>query len=109
MDKAPTLNPGDHIKLGKDSNPNKWWEVRAVSDRYAVCVRQADFKPKGTLLYTVIDSEKEIRGPVNLVGYGDGTYSTEQCEEMLTELVTGALEVSHTSNVPYEIREYIPA
>jgi len=65
--------------------------------------------------YTVIDWRNGIRGPCNLIGqgYGDGSYSSEQCAEMLTEFedvrVVGetewpALEVSHRNRVPLDIR-----
>ena len=111
MTKNPTLNVGDRVKLAKDPNPNKWWTVRAVSDRYSVLVRQADFRPKGELFYTAVDHEKEQRGSIDLVGYGygDGTYTQEECERMITALVSGELELSHRNHVPYEVLEYTPA
>ena len=76
------INVGDRVLLGGD---DRWWTVRAVSPNFVACVRQRPFKPKGELLYTVLDWRNGVRGPCNLIGqgYGDGTYSEEECAEML--------------------------
>lgn len=78
------LKAGDLVKL--DHRPKRW-RVAAVSRNFAALVQQAPFKPKGTLQYTVLDWRSGVRGPCDLIGwgYGDGTYSDEQCAEMLTE------------------------
>lgn len=100
-----TLKPGDRIRLGKHGNPKQWWHVRAADERYAVCTHQADFQPKGTLKYCVIDTERNVRGPINLIGhgYGDGTYSDKQCTSMLAELQAGDLEVTWRNPAPLDI------
>ncbi len=79
-----TLSVGDRVRL--DGRPRRW-TVQAVSEHFAAFVQQAPFEPKGTLQYTVIDWRNGIRGPCNLIGqgYGDGSYSREECAQMLTE------------------------
>lgn len=117
------LQVGQRIRFG---SAHKTWHVQAVSDNYVALVQQAPFEPKGTLQYSVIDWARGIRGPANLIGwgYGDGTYSRSECENMLREFeyeLTSAdrpqgdddgdsesamqgLEVSHRNNV--EIYEF---
>ena len=79
------LKLGDKLRMtGYDSRFN--WIVKAVSENFAVVTRQAEFEKKGTLCYSVIDWRNGVRGPCNAIGqgFGDGTYSQEQCELMLT-------------------------
>ena len=77
------LQPTDRVKLAPDGR--RWWTVQAVSEHFAACVRQAPFEPAGTLEYTVLDWRNGVRGPCDLIGqgYGDGSYSPAQCDEML--------------------------
>lgn len=117
---APMLSPreatGDHLRL--DWEDHWWWRVQAVSEHFTACVHQARFEPKGTLCYTVLDWRNGQRGPCNLIGqgYGDGSYSEQECAEMLAEFervedvcpTRGplyALEVSHRNNVPLRVLE----
>lgn len=77
------LEVGNKVKLAGD---NRWWTVQAVSENFVACVRQAEFEPKGVYRYTVLDWRNGVRGPCDLIGqgFGDGSYSQEQCAEMLT-------------------------
>ena len=98
--------PGDKVKLNGD---DRWWTVRAVSENFVACVRQAPFKKKGEVVYTVLDWRNGVRGPCNLIGqgYGDGTYSETECQEMLAEFEEDDLEVSSRNWVRlgvYDIR-----
>ena len=79
------LQPGDRVKLAPDGR--LWWTVQAVSEHFAACVRQAPFEPRGVLQYTVLDWRNGVRGPCNLIGqgYGDGSYSPEECDRMLAD------------------------
>lgn len=92
-----------------------WWTCQAVGDRFAVLTQHVPFKRKGVLQYTVMDAEKGIRGPCNLIGqgYGDGTYTREQCEEILHKFElpdtdTFQLYISHRNNVPVEVTAWVP-
>jgi len=35
-----------------------------------ILTRQAPFKPKGEVLYTIVDQEQGLRGPCNLIEQG---------------------------------------
>ena len=76
----------------KFEGDRRWWTVRAEDERFTVLTRQAEFVPKGILRYTIIDLERGVRGPCNLIGngYGDGTYDDAQCAEILAALRLGA-------------------
>ncbi len=92
------LKVGDRVKFIGD---RRWWTVRAVSEHFAALVRQVEFRPAGTLYYTVLDWRNGVRGPCNLSGqgYGDGSYSEAECARLLAEFEAGDLEVSHRNNV----------
>jgi hypothetical protein len=72
----------------KFEGDRRWWSVRAEDDRFTVLTRQANFRKKGVLCYTIIDRGRGVRGPCNLIGqgYGDGTYDDAQCAEILAGL-----------------------
>jgi len=86
-----------------------WWTVHASGSRYAICSRQAPFKPKGQYLYTIMDFEKGIQGPCNLIGQGwDVTqYKTPELGWRLLHvaLLNGSLEISHRNNAALVITE----
>ncbi|WP_280371102.1 hypothetical protein [Nocardia wallacei] len=89
LPQQPPIDPipmavGDHVRL--DGKPRRW-TVQAVSEHFAALVQQAPFEARGTLQYTVIDWRNGIRGPCDLIGqgYGDGSYSRQECERMLSE------------------------
>lgn len=111
----PGLVVGEQVRLA-GHNSRLWWRVQAVSEHFAVCVRQVEFQRRGTLCYTVLDWRNGVRGPCNLIGqgWGDGSYSEADCRELLEGLEhvvatqpSGApvydLEVSHRNRVPLEV------
>lgn len=108
------LRPGDRVKLYPDGR--RWWTVQAVSRNFAACVRQVPFQARGVLEYTVLDWRNGVRGPCNMVGqgFGDGTYSVEQCERMLVEFERSwtddvyPLEVSQRNWVRLEVHDRRP-
>lgn len=80
---APRPSVGDRVKFADD---RFLWDVIASSEHFTALTRKAPFR-RNTLWYTVIDWQNNIRGPANLVGtgWGDGTYTPAQCQEMLVE------------------------
>lgn len=94
---------GTKIWFNEGKRPYK---VRARSDRYLVCTQP--YNPKRTVLYTVIDLEKEIRGTENLI-FGMGAETDDQCKEMIQRLEGTCsdydfqTEVSHLNRVPLQI------
>lgn len=80
---------GARVKLRGDSN--RWWDVRIADGRFAICTRQAAFKPKGDVYYTILDVERGVRGPCNLIGQSWDKYMSDQaCQELLEDLQIGA-------------------
>lgn len=92
-----------------------WWTVKAVTENFAALTRQAEFHPRGTLCYTVVDWRNGIRGACNLIGqgWGDGTYTEAECAAMLDAFEGNTercfqLEVSHRNWVPLRFAESMP-
>lgn len=83
------MKVGDKIKFKKEKQR---YTVQACNEKFAVCTKP--FNPKKTVLYTIIDFEKDIRGTENLV-FGMGAETKADCEEMLQRITDGETEVSH--------------
>jgi hypothetical protein len=65
------LSVGDRVRFSHPTGERRyWWDVRAVDERYVVLTRQANFKPRGEMFYTIIDWGRGLRGPCNLGGQG---------------------------------------
>ena len=74
------------------------WTVRAIRHPFVICTTSGDFG-----YYTIIDLDKNIRGPDNFRGVG---YSTdEQIYSALNKLVTGDLDISSRNKIPLVIKE----
>lgn len=86
------LAVGDIIRFAEESRYR--WTVRAVVDGVTVVTRQAQFKPKGTLLYSVIHWTAGVRGPVNVIGQGWEVDTDEKCQELADLVAAGEWEVS---------------
>jgi hypothetical protein len=95
---------GDLIKFEEERNP---YTIQARSNRFIVCTKP--FAPRKTVLYTIVDLEKKIRGTENLV-FGLGQETREQCYETLLRLhgiapaAYEASEVSYRNRVPLHIQ-----
>lgn len=83
------IQVGNKIKFKKEKQR---YTVQACDDRFAVCTKP--FNPRKTVLYTVIDLERDVRGTENLI-FGMGAETKELCEEMLERLKSGESEVSY--------------
>lgn len=89
METATVPPVGAKVKLLKDGP--RWWVVRAADERFAILTRQADFKPKGEVFYTILDVLEGVRGPCNLIGQGWDRYMPDAaCQELLEALQRGA-------------------
>lgn len=102
-----SIKVGD--KLIFHPSTGRWpWTVRARNDRFIVATTPWPFRKKGTLAYTVVDltgwqdkfynfaGRGVVRSSLDWLGggFGDGTYSDEQCEKILAELVAGESDLS---------------
>ncbi len=81
------------------------YTVQAANRRWAVCTKP--FNAQKTVLYTVIDFQKQIRGTENLV-FGMGAETRELCEEMLKRLASGETAVSSRNFVKLDIEKVWP-
>jgi hypothetical protein len=101
-----SLSVGDRVRFHPQRR-NAYWIIRARDERFIVATRQAAFHPRGTLEYTVVDltgwtheyngvRAGIARSSINQIGggYGDGSYSDQQCHLMLAELQEGTWELS---------------
>ncbi len=88
---------GTRIKLKEEKQA---YTVQACNERFAVCTKP--FNPRRTVLYTIVDFKKNIRGTENLI-FCMGFETKEQCERALKRLSEGESEVSHRSWLPLEI------
>lgn len=131
---APPMAVGDRVRFQTPATEiRRWWDVRATDERYTILTRQAEFEPKGTLRYTIIDRVRDVRGPCNLIGqgWGWGIYDDAECasllralqrhdlpreeldalhdawEKNLREEYPHAVEVSYRNRVPVRIREIV--
>lgn len=108
------VKPGQRVKVTANSGSNeiRWWDVRAADDRFVILTRQRDFAPKGQLLYCIIDWERGVRGPCDLVlGPPRDLADDDAVTDMMAALNRHAVgdhtgfstEVSHRNNVPAKI------
>lgn len=116
------LEIGQRVKLAHGASTNLFWTVQALDDRFVILTRQAPFRPKGQSQYTIIDWERGVRGPCNLIGQGWDIDEPNGPEDLLQALNNQleihrrldageksvsiddyAVEVSHRNNVPVEI------
>lgn len=86
---SPLPPVGSRVKLTRDGR--RWWDVRAADDRFAILTRQAEFRQKGEVLYTIVDAEQGVRGPCDLIGQSwHETMPDEACAELLKYLQIGS-------------------
>lgn len=85
-----TLPPvGVQVRLCCDGP--RWWDVRIADERFAILTRQAEFRPKGQVAYTILDVREGVRGPCNSIGQGwHATMPDEECRKLLQALQIGA-------------------
>lgn len=87
------LKPGDPVYVPNEVRP---YRVKCRDDRYIICTKP--YNPKRTVMYFIIDLERCVRGPDNMV-FCSGYETKEQCEERLKELQEGKIEVSYRNCV----------
>jgi hypothetical protein len=99
-----SLKVGDKIKFESE---RKKYTVKAKSDRYLICTKP--FNPKHTVLYTIIDLKRLVRGPDNSI-FGIYDYGVqEDIDRCLMALEKdsrsdwGDFEVSHRRSIKLDI------
>jgi hypothetical protein len=95
------MRVGDKIKM---TGERQRYTVRAADARFAILTKP--FNAKGTYLYTVVDLEKKLRGPCDLIfGPPAKLDNAEGAAEALAMLQTGEMGVSGRRNKPLEPEE----
>lgn len=72
------------------------YTIRACDNRYLICTKP--FNLKHTVLYTIVDLKKGIRGTDNLV-FGFGYETSRQCGDNLKLLQDGIMEISKRNQI----------
>lgn len=88
---------GQKVKFKEEAKP---YDVMACDGGFVICTKP--FNLKSTVLYSIIDIRKNIRGTENLV-FCMGFESREQCHNALRRLQLGESEISERNNIPLEI------
>lgn len=70
----------------KFEGDRRWWTVRAEDERFTILTRQRNFHPRGEVFYTIIDRERGVRGPCDLIGQG-WDFRPDALEESAAELL----------------------
>ena len=88
------LNKGDSVWF---SASKKSFKVRECNDRFAICTQPFNLQPK-TVIYTIIDFDRNVRGEDNLIFTVYDYYSDEDCKQAMEDLMSGEIEVSYKRN-----------
>lgn len=88
------LNKGDSVWF---STSKKSFKVRECNDRFAICTQPFNLQSK-TVLYTIIDFDRDVRGEDNLIFSVYDYYSDEDCKQAMEDLMSGEIEVSYKRN-----------
>jgi hypothetical protein len=92
------IKEGSKIKFVEEKQK---YTVRASNIAFAICTKPMNAKK--TVLYTIIDWNKQIRGTENLV-FGIGAETDEECQEMLERLTQGESEISFRNRIKLNIQ-----
>ena len=88
------LKKGDSVWF---SASKKSFKVRECNERFAICTQPYNFRPE-TVIYTIIDFDRNVRGLDNLVFGIYDYYSDEDCKQAMEDLLHGDMEVSWRSS-----------
>jgi hypothetical protein len=93
------------IKIGlkiKFYNEKQRYTVMASSENF--CILTKPFNAKKTVLYTVIDWNRQVTGTEDLI-FGMGAETKKQCKEMLERLTKNETKVSMRNFRKLDIEE----
>lgn len=94
----PRFFVGDKIRFAEEKTR---YTVKACDDRFLICTKP--YNPGRTVIYTIVDFVRGIRGTENLV-FCEGFETDEQCAEALVRLQKAETEVSHRNHIPLNIK-----
>lgn len=93
LQEATRFHEGQKIWFAREKRP---YTVQCFSDRFVICTKP--FNPKRTVLYTIIDLKRKVRGTEDLI-FCMGFETKELCQEALERLEAGESEVSYRNCV----------
>ena len=91
------LLAGDRIWFDEEKRP---YTIKAANKRFKVCTKP--YNIKHTVIYTIVDLDRQIRGTENLV-FCMGFENIKLCKEALKRLENGESEVSSRNYIPLKI------
>ena len=93
------IKVGNKIKFKEEKQR---YTVQACDDRFVICTKP--FNPKKTVLYTIIDFERNERGTDNLV-FSHGYETKKDCKKNLKMLQKKDMEVSYRNYIKLDIEK----
>lgn len=96
------LKKGDQIKFRQEKHKYK---VLKANKRFAICIKP--FNVRKTYLYTIIDFEKKICGPENLIFNCTDLQTQRGVREMFVRLARGKSEISYRRQAPLDIEKIV--
>jgi len=94
------LERGTRVKFEAEKGA---YTVKARSERFAICTKP--FNPKRTVIYTIVDFERDVRGANNLIFNIYDYAKQEDIDACLRDLEAGNVEVSYRNCVELDIEE----
>lgn len=89
--------PGDKIYFESEKRP---YTIIVRDEIFIICTKY--FAAKHTVMYTIIDLKRQVRGTENLV-FCMGFEDHELCQQALERLQKGESEVSYRNYVPLDV------
>lgn len=99
IDYCQRLSVGDKVRFIPEKRP---YTIKAKSNKFLICTKP--FNLKKTVLYTIIDLERIVRGANNQVFNGYDYTVDKDIQECLNDLESGKLEVSHRNCLKLDIQ-----
>lgn len=78
--------------------------IKAFSDRYVICTKP--FNLKKTVLYTIIDWTRKVRGPNNLVFNLYDYTEQDDIENCMHDLIKNEIQVSFRHCIPLDVKKF---
>lgn len=88
------------MKIWFDGERNGY-TIRSCNERYLVCTKPYNFR-KNTVLYSIVDLWKGIRGLDGYVFSPYSYYTQEDCDNYLNDITSGKVQVSRR-HIPLKI------
>jgi hypothetical protein len=99
IDYCKTLKVGNKIKFISEKQK---YSVKAKSDRYLICTKP--FNLKKTVLYTIIDLERLVRGTNDRIFNPYDYARQEDINECLKDLESNQVIVSHRKSIKLDVQ-----